>query len=110
MSSKNTERFWTGCAEKLSASTGLTIALYECLSLDRPNIAAGHDDVVEPDGLAVFPILFRRVAFVVAVVLEPEAIHFQIHVAAPADAGEFADQLSIHPHGLFAVGFVRGGR
>ena len=31
---------------------------------ERPDVAAGHDHVVEPDGLAVFPILFRRVAFV----------------------------------------------
>src|SRR5205823_6362473 len=78
-------------------------------SLDRPDVAAGHNDVVEPDGLAVFPILFCRVALVVAVVLEPEAIHFQIHVVAPADAGEFANQLSLYPHRLFAVGFVRRG-
>src|SRR5882672_2044593 len=67
---------------------------------------AGHDDVVEPDGLALFPVLPGRVALVVAIVLEPEAIHFQIHVTAPADAGELADQLSIDPHGLFAVGFL----
>ncbi|HXF09614.1 MAG TPA: carbon-nitrogen hydrolase family protein [Desulfuromonadaceae bacterium] len=70
------------------------------LSLDRPDVAAGHHDIVEPDGLAVFPILFRRVALVVAVVFEPETIHFQVHVVAPADAGEFADQLSIDPHRL----------
>src|SRR5947207_3418882 len=77
--------------------------------LNRTDVAAGHDHIVEPNGLAVFPILFRRVALVVAVVFEPEAIYFQIHVVAPADASEFSDQLSVHPHGLFAVGFVRRG-
>src|SRR5438128_11810792 len=79
------------------------------LFLHRPDVATGDNHVVEPDGLAVFPVLLGRVALVVAVVFEPEAIHLQIHVVAPTDAGEFTDQPPIHPHGLLAVGFVRRG-
>src|SRR5207247_10986713 len=73
------------------------------------DVWAAHDRIVEPTLLAVFPILLRRVALVVAVVFEPGAIYFPIHVVAPADASEFSDQLSVHPPGLFAVGFVRRG-
>src|SRR3954463_6653872 len=45
-------------------------------SLHRPNITPGHHHIVEPDRLALPPILFCRFSFVVSVVLEPEAIHF----------------------------------
>src|SRR4051794_10299594 len=41
--------------------------------LHRPNITPGHHHIVEPDRLALLPILFCRVSFVVSVVLEPEA-------------------------------------
>src|SRR4030095_15940610 len=71
-------------------------------------MATGHNHIVEPDRLTVLPKLFRGIALVVAVMFEPEAIHFQIHVVAPADAGEFADQRSIIPHRLFAVALIRG--
>src|SRR5436190_23412747 len=82
----------------------------DCISLlDRADIAAGDDHVVEPDGLLILPILFGGVALVVAVMLQPEAIHFQIHVIAPANAGEFARELAINPHRLLAVGIVRCG-
>ena len=30
-------------------------------------------------------------------VFEPEAVHFEIEVAAPADAGEFADEFAVEP-------------
>src|SRR5207245_4289697 len=68
------------------------------LFLHRPDVATGDNHVVEPDGLAVFPVLLGRVVLVVAVVFEPEAIHLQIHVVAPTDADEFTDQPPIDPH------------
>src|SRR6187399_2771090 len=49
---------------------------------NRSDVAAGHDYIVEPHGLAILPILFRRVALVVSVVFEPEAIHLKIQVVA----------------------------
>ena len=49
------------------------------------------DDVIEPHRLTLLPILLRRIALIVAVMLKPEGVHFQIHIIAPADAGEFAN-------------------
>lgn len=40
-------------------------------SLHWSDVAAGDDNIVEPNGLAVLPVLFRRVAFVVAVMFKP---------------------------------------
>src|SRR6266566_8687478 len=79
------------------------------LSLDWPDVAACHDDVIEPNCLAVLPVLLGGVALVIAVVFEPKAIHFQVQVVAPADAGEFSDQFTFHPHGLLAIGLVWRG-
>src|SRR5262249_46685093 len=65
--------------------------------------------IVEPDSLGLLCILASRIAIVIAVVLKPEAVDFDILPGAPPDAGELSYFSPIHPYCLTPVRLVGRG-